>query len=78
MLIGAEVAFADRGIEVRAGIPLGCSGVMGRAGVNPGSAPAIVFELQSGGQITLSVQPVPSGNPSAPLRPIRTVTMQVP
>ncbi len=75
--IGAEVVFADCAVEVLGGTPLGYTGVMGRVNPNPGSAPAIRFTLESGGTITLTIQPLP-GNRGTPLRPVRTVTMQVP
>lgn len=76
-LVGAEVVFANCAVEVQGGTPLGYTGVMGSAGPNPGSAPAVRFTLESGGSVTLTIQPAPASR-TAPSRPVRTITMVVP
>jgi hypothetical protein len=76
-LSGAEVVFADCAVQVQGGTPLGYTGVMGSANANPGSVPAVRFTLESGGTVTLTIQPAPA-NRTAPSRPVRTITMIVP
>jgi hypothetical protein len=78
ILWGAEFAFVNCEIAVTDGLPVGYTGAIGQVGPNPGSASMMQFTLETGGEITLTVQPATSGNPSAPQRPVRTLTMQVP
>ena len=76
-LVGAEFVFANVDIDVAQGLPLGYTGVRGSVGSAPGSASLVEFEVASGGELVLTVQPA-SASLSTPSRPVRTVTMVVP
>lgn len=75
---GAEVVFADCGMLVSHGTALGHTGVMGSLLDTPGGTqPRLIFTLESGGDVTLTLQPLP-GNRSSPNRPVHTLTLRVP
>lgn len=76
-LIGAEVVFADRPIEVGGGVAMGYCGVMGQVGASAGSGPVLSFTIEGSGEVMLAVQPAPASR-TTPNRPVRIVTISLP